>query len=418
VLSNVSVRAGFRYAEITWDTDEVSNSFVQVINAVSETLTVATGDLKTSHAITVTDTTFLPAGANDYTAIAGSTDPVGNTSESAPVPFTTEASADNTAPSVPTGLTATAGSDAIYLSWDGNTEPDFGSYQLFRSGSDTVQIASGITATSYVDNSVANDSTYHYFLQAVDRAIPVPNVSTSSPSVTETPSVSASPSAPALSAPSGDATVSLKPVLVTENATPGTSGGTLSYTFAVYADPLLTQLVASISGIPEGVPGNPTHWQVIDPAIVDSVVLEDGVRYWWRAHANNGVFDGPWSDPDSFTASSSVPTGISDASSNVPERYALSQNFPNPFNPSTRIQYALPRSGLVTIVVYNVLGQEVRTLLRDQPRSAGFHHVTWHGRNASERVTGSGVYFYRIVVRDPETQQDVYTRAKKMLLVK
>ena len=213
--------------------------------------------------------------------------------------------------------------------------------------------------------------------------------------------------------------VSLKPILLLDNATPGTSGGTLSYTFAVYSDSALTQLVASISGIPEGTTTNPTHWQVIDPAIADSIVLSDTVKYWWRARANNGVFDGAWTAAETFTASSQVPLAVEEAvDANVPKTHALSQNFPNPFNPSTRIQFALPKPGLVSITIYNVLGQEVRQLVNDQSYATGFHHVTWDGRNGASQSTSSGVYLYRIEVKDAASQQRVFQQAKKMLLIK
>jgi hypothetical protein len=89
----------------------------------------------------------------------------------------------------------------------------------------------------------------------------------------------------------------------------------------------------------------------------------------------------------------------------LPTEYALAQNYPNPFNPSTDISFALPNSGQVKLVVYNVLGQEVATLV-DQHMDAGNHTVTFQADDYS-----SGVYFYRL-------NAEKYTQTLKMMLLK
>lgn len=94
----------------------------------------------------------------------------------------------------------------------------------------------------------------------------------------------------------------------------------------------------------------------------------------------------------------------------LPETFALSQNFPNPFNAATSIRYTLGEPGMVRLSVFNCLGQHARTLVSaSQP--AGTYVVTWDGRNAQGRELGSGVYFYRLDVGDRE-------QCKKMLLLK
>lgn len=90
--------------------------------------------------------------------------------------------------------------------------------------------------------------------------------------------------------------------------------------------------------------------------------------------------------------------------------YALNQNFPNPFNPSTMIDYQLPNDGHVTLKVYDVLGREVRTLV-DEAKTAGGYEVKFDGSNLA-----SGIYFYRVNITDNNGKNFVST--KKMLLMK
>ena len=107
------------------------------------------------------------------------------------------------------------------------------------------------------------------------------------------------------------------------------------------------------------------------------------------------------------------PTDVTDDDNNtslVPEQFALQQNYPNPFNPSTHIAFSLPQRAEVTVTIYNVLGQQIRTLAQgDYP--AGEHQLFWDGRNNSGSTVSSGVYFYRL-------KTDAYTQTRKMTLLK
>jgi len=94
----------------------------------------------------------------------------------------------------------------------------------------------------------------------------------------------------------------------------------------------------------------------------------------------------------------------------LPEGYSLSQNFPNPFNPETTISYMLPEASHVTITVYSLLGQHVKTLL-DNAVSAGNYSVTWDGTDQSGRRVTSGLYIYRI-------QAGNFTQSRKLMLMK
>jgi hypothetical protein len=94
----------------------------------------------------------------------------------------------------------------------------------------------------------------------------------------------------------------------------------------------------------------------------------------------------------------------------LPTEFELSQNTPNPFNPSTQINFALPSAAKVNLTVFNVLGQQVKTLVDDY-MTAGYQTVTWDGRDNSGATVASGVYFYRIAAGQ-------FADTKKMLLLK
>jgi hypothetical protein len=82
----------------------------------------------------------------------------------------------------------------------------------------------------------------------------------------------------------------------------------------------------------------------------------------------------------------------------LPEVFSLSKNFPNPFNPTTTIEYAIPADGAghVDMVIYNINGQKVRTLV-NETQDAGYYNVVWDGRNDSGEMVSSGLYLYKII---------------------
>ena len=94
-----------------------------------------------------------------------------------------------------------------------------------------------------------------------------------------------------------------------------------------------------------------------------------------------------------------------------PEAFSLADNFPNPFNPATTIQYALPQAADVELTVYNVVGQPVRTLVAEY-QSAGRYAVEWDATNDRGHSLSSGMYFYRLQAAGQ------FREVKKMLLLK
>jgi hypothetical protein len=99
------------------------------------------------------------------------------------------------------------------------------------------------------------------------------------------------------------------------------------------------------------------------------------------------------------------PIGIKKIESNIPKTFNLYQNYPNPFNPTTTFQFDLPRKEFVNIVLYNTLGQQLKTLLNEQ-KDAGSYKVDFDGSDLA-----SGTYFYKITAGD-------FVKTNRMVLVK
>ena len=109
-----------------------------------------------------------------------------------------------------------------------------------------------------------------------------------------------------------------------------------------------------------------------------------------------------------------VPTGISpEIVAEFPHAFELKQNYPNPFNPSTTIEFALPRPAFVTLKIYNLLGEEVASLISEQ-RMAGIHKFDWDARGLA-----SGVYLYRLQAGDPSHRSgQSFIQTRKLILIK
>jgi hypothetical protein len=132
---------------------------------------------------------------------------------------------------------------------------------------------------------------------------------------------------------------------------------------------------------------------------------------WWydNAYGWNKYPDAHWI----MRAAVQTPTAVGDDETEiggVPSQWRLGQNSPNPFNPSTSIEFALPHYATANIFIHNVLGQEIREFdlgLLDP----GSHTVNWDGRDRSGRPVNSGVYFYTL-------RTEAFTQTRKMLLLK
>ena len=99
----------------------------------------------------------------------------------------------------------------------------------------------------------------------------------------------------------------------------------------------------------------------------------------------------------------------------VPQSFALHQNYPNPFNPYATILYDLPHNSRVSLVIYDILGRQIGTLVNDE-RIAGHHSVIWDGKDDMGAPVSTGVYIYRMHARGMEGGS--YSKTHKMLLLK
>lgn len=123
-----------------------------------------------------------------------------------------------------------------------------------------------------------------------------------------------------------------------------------------------------------------------------------------RTNCSNGSSD--WSVSEIFWTS----IGNEQSGGVLPNKFALAQNFPNPFNPNTYIRYAIPEQGYVSIKIYDAIGKEVKTLVQDV-HSAGYYVIEWDSKDNSMNKVSSGFYIH-------ELKCNKKVEIKKMLLLK
>jgi photosystem II stability/assembly factor-like uncharacterized protein len=189
-------------------------------------------------------------------------------------------------------------------------------------------------------------------------------------------------------------------------------GTYLTYTISGYVHN--TDSVGVEGVVLSGLPG--------DPETDTGGYYSATVPYGWSGRVtptDTCVFDPEYRDYDSVTSDQTYQSyvedcfsqGVDDGKENLlPKEYQLAQNHPNPFNPETEIVFGLPKASLVTLKIYNILGQEVTTLV-EKNMPAGEYRIVWNGTDRSGRAVSSGVYFYRMQAGD-------FVQTKRMLLIK
>jgi hypothetical protein len=136
------------------------------------------------------------------------------------------------------------------------------------------------------------------------------------------------------------------------------------------------------------------------------------IRFYFSAVDSSGtVAVHPYNAPDSTFAFPETPiVAVEPIPGEWPQEFSLAQNFPNPFNPNTVIFYDLPVNSAVSLAIFNILGQKIRTLISQIPMAAGRHKVNWDGTDDFGKPVPAGVYFYTL-------KADYFTDVKKMVLV-
>ena len=134
------------------------------------------------------------------------------------------------------------------------------------------------------------------------------------------------------------------------------------------------------------------NWTIVDSIGLTNLTIEPGTQYYLMGAKINGKIIG-------------TITNVSERSKIIPNKVILMQNYPNPFNPSTTIKFILSHADNVELKIYNLLGEEILTLI-NMYYSSGEHQIKWNASNIS-----SGIYFYKIKTSN-------YSETKKLLLLK
>ena len=152
----------------------------------------------------------------------------------------------------------------------------------------------------------------------------------------------------------------------------------------------------------------------LDNLLIDSLVADTTLKYEnlevdkiysWRILARNDFGESAWTGIFKFKTAADSIVSIEEIDSELPQEYTLEQNYPNPFNPVTTISFGIPESGMTSLRVYNIIGQEIAVLISENLQ-AGLYNISFDATDMP-----SGLYLYRLQSKD-------FVSIKKMLLIK
>ena len=275
-----------RSASIVWTTDELADSYVDYHNTPYLGSVVGSPLYSFEHEVKLTN--LEPDST--YFFRVGSTDRANNgPTATAVAEFNTLEAPDVQPPEPPTDLQVTAGFSSILLEWAANEEDDLGGYSVYRENeSGTFELAATqLEEPRFLDENLEEGVLYRYRVAAVDQENP-PNESPLSEIAEGTPKEANVPGAPAILGLEEGASAG-RPILVIQNAVPVEAEDVLTYTVQISTNTSFRAIVARGGNIAEGF-GGMTRWRTTKSLIPTA-------RYWWRARASYGPFDGPWSRP-------------------------------------------------------------------------------------------------------------------------
>jgi hypothetical protein len=149
-----------------------------------------------------------------------------------------------------------------------------------------------------------------------------------------------------------------------------------------------------------------TFYSILDTSymLINTGIFEHNRSYLWTVTTSDYQYSTSCLNPRSFKIID--PTNFTDFTDIIPDQYILQQNYPNPFNPETTIEFSIPKTEFVTLTIYNILGQEITTLI-SKILSPGNYHYIW---NAS--AFASGIYYYKLKIGKN------FNQTRKMLYLK
>ncbi len=156
---------------------------------------------------------------------------------------------------------------------------------------------------------------------------------------------------------------------------------------------------------------NMTNAVVVNNLVAPKAALDnlnDNTGYYWRVRSKLGNNYSAYSSVAMFNTGNGT-TSVKEENV-VPTSFFMSQNYPNPFNPTTNIKFGLPNNANVKVVIYNMLGQQIKTLVNSN-LAAGTYNLIWDGTNDAGIKVNSGAYIYRITAGN-------FVESKKMILLK
>ena len=194
----------------------------------------------------------------------------------------------------------------------------------------------------------------------------------------------------------GNEMVPISPIFVSFNINPGEPGGGPPSGF-------MTDSTGRTHNVPSTLPGDAAYSPLWEVNIYDNA--DFGMVHDLASALMANILVSGAANVNCPIVEVSNPTAVEDNQTSVPGNYGLKQNYPNPFNPTTNISYSIPKTGFVSLKVYDALGREMATLV-SEVKPAGNHLVNFNAANLA-----SGIYFYRL-------EAGGFSQNHKMILLK